>query len=275
MNKPVPVTDEQREEMGLARDYTEERNQRVKPFVKGLLARLGQHAFKFASVGKEEATYIDQTIAHLSQRAPTDKALTEEESKKIEETVATLTERREEIIKENDEESASFNSFYEDKFIRQALESNLRVQDISYTFNLTTMAVHMLKSVATTPDKGTELRLQPAALEILEKLGDEPDLMLVVLEGEPQDKGIKRAELYQRLYNELVVPIFDKYEVKYNETQQVFAIMEALIAQVKERVDRTMDGAREIALAKLWGIEDMADLTIAQVHKKCIEKTGE
>lgn len=275
MSKPVPVTPEQLEEMGVERDFTIERTHRVLPFIKKFFTNLGEHAFVFATGGKGDIAQIDAVIASLEERAPTDPELTEEQKAEIDGHIATLKEKREAIVADTDGEVKSFNDFYEQKFIAPALEQNLLLRDLRYTFGLANTAVEMLKSIATTPDVGQEYRLVPCALEVYKALGDQPDLMLGVTSDEDPARGAQRSALYEKMYKEVIVPIFDKHEVKYNEVLQVFGILSAIIAEVKHKVDVTISGARVIAEAKLWGIPDIDDLSIMDVHKKCIEKTEE
>lgn len=267
----VPVSDAQLADLGIERDYTAERDARVIPFVKDLFKEMGGHEFVFAAGSQSDVKELDAMIVRLQERAPTE-VRTEEEQKKIDDALEKLIAQRKTIDDEIKSEDNSFHTFYEQKFITPALTRQLRVSDINYTFGLANMAVEMLKSRATSPDSGTELRLKPAALEILAKLGEEEKLMLVVDEKEDPSVGQKRAELYQRLYNDVVVPIFDKYEVKYNEVMQVFGILQSILMQLKLITDKTIKGAQDIALAKLWGVEDSDDITIQQLHEKCIEK---
>lgn len=271
-NEAVPVPAEDLESLGVERDYTAERNSRVVPFVRDLFASIGDHSFTFASGSKNDITTIDQALQDLENVAPTAAPRSSAEQKKVDEEIARLHEQRDTIEREITEEDQSYDDFYEKRFIKPALEKDLQVNDLNFTFSLANMAIGMLKSVASAPPPGNELRLVPAAQEIIKKLAEEDNLMLTVSEHEDPRKGLKRKELYERLYDEVVVPVFDKYEVKYNEVMQVFGIMSSILSMIQQRTTKTLDGARDIAEAKLWGIEDKDNLTIRQLHSKCVEK---
>lgn len=164
-------------------------------------------------------------------------------------------------------EDASYNSFYTDKFMPSAIERDLRVHDMAYTFGLAKKVVEMLQARSTQPVD--EMRVVPCALEILGKLGSEDTLMLMS-DTSPED-GTKRAELYDSFYHEIVVQAFLKHEVEYNEVLQVFATMSTILSIVEHKTAMTIEHALHLAESKLWGIEDKDDVTLRRVHAKCIE----
>lgn len=170
-------------------------------------------------------------------------------------------------------ENESQNRFYEQKFIPEALKRDLRMKDMPYAFALAKSCIEMLQNRSSTPKAGEEMRVLPAALEILAALGAQPKLMILVKEDEAEATGKHRSELYDSFYHDIVVPVFMKHEVAYHEVNQVFAIMIALIDGTERRTAITLKNARNVAEAKLWNVEDTDDLTIRKVHEKCIEKT--
>jgi len=274
MSKPVEVTQADQEAMGIERDYTRERDDRVRPFVQTLIKNLGTHEFVFAGGTRADVDELDRMIDRFSM-APTDTKRTPEEEKQVADSIAEMTEQRNAISEAIEKEKATFDTFYEQKFIGPVLDTEIRHNDLNYTFSLLNMATEMLKTQAVSPDRGTEFRLVPAAQEILCAMGEVDDLMLIVSEGEKPSKGLERTKLYEEMYRDVVVPIFDKHKVQYNEVLQVFGILQSLIQSVKQRSDVTVNGARAIADAKLWGLDDVDDLTVKAIHQMCIEKQPE
>lgn len=165
------------------------------------------------------------------------------------------------------EEDESYNTFYSEKFMPTAMTKGLFVTDMHYTFSLTKKVVEMLQNRSTQP--ADEMRVVPCALELMEALGKAGDLMLKS-DISPED-GIARAQLYDDLYKDLVVPIFMKHEVEYNEVMQVFATMASIIGIVEHKTANTLQHAQELADSKLWGVPDTNEITIKQLHEKCIE----
>lgn len=164
-------------------------------------------------------------------------------------------------------EDDSYNTFYSEKFMPGAMERGLFVTDMHYTFALSKKVIEMLQARSTQPVD--EMRVVPCALELIEALGKAGNLML--MSDVSDDDGIARAQLYDDLYNELVVPIFMKHEVAYNEVMQVFATMSTIVSIVEHKTKNTLDHAMELAESKLWGVPDINEITIKQLHEKCIE----
>lgn len=174
--------------------------------------------------------------------------------------------RDKEVLNKNAEDD-SYNAFYAEKFMPTAMAKGLFVTDMHYTFSLTKKVIEMLKERSTQPVD--EMRVVPCALELIEALGKAGNLMLKA-DLAPED-GIARAQLYDELYHELVVPIFMKHEVAYNEVVQIFATMSAIVSIVEHKTANTLQHAQELAESKLWGVPDTSEITIKQLHEKCIE----
>lgn len=167
------------------------------------------------------------------------------------------------------EEDESYNLFYSQRFMPEAMERNLRLNDMGYTFQLVKKTIEMLQNRSSQPDD--EMRCVPCAIEILGKLGEQPSLMLV--NGE--EDGEKRADLYTEFYNDIVVPAFMKHEIAYNEFNQVFAVMSTMIAVLEHKTGVTLDSARDLADTKLWGVSDPSEISIRQLHEVCLRKSGD
>ncbi len=175
---------------------------------------------------------------------------------------------------DKEKEEQSFDDFYS-HFITQAMTTDLRIKDVDYTFQLTKLAIEMLHTQFAAKGAETATRLLPVAQDIYQQLAEVENLMLDVQEDEPAYMGENRAALYARLVEDIIIPTFAKYSVATYEVEEVFAYLKVLIYQIEQRTTITLDSASRMAGAKLWGIDDVDDLTVRAIHEKCLEKTDQ
>ena len=156
-------------------------------------------------------------------------------------------------------ENDSHDRFYEEAFIPLILERELKIKDLSYLFTMMKTSVSMMVEVLDEPHYTA--RVKDCALELFGMMAGEKTLNL----AHTDDKA-KNLEVYREMYSRLVDPLFKKYEIQYNEVSLVFTIMQALLVQVETRGAITIDAAKKVADANVYGIEDIDDLTVNRVQ---------
>ena len=109
-----------------------------------------------------------------------------------------------------------------------------------------------------------ENRVIPAAKELLRVILTREDLVMGIGGAKNIDKT---ALYYQGVYIEDVVPVLVKHNLKLTDLTYLFSVMLGTIELVKNITDQSFSMNREIAEAKLWGIEDTDDLTVADLEK--------
>lgn len=171
-------------------------------------------------------------------------------------------------------ERESLLTYVRTVFMPNAIGRSLRFNEIDYHFQLTGAVIQMLKSRANTPADEKDERLSKAAQEILARVGAANTLM-IDFSADNDESGLKRAELYDTFYTDIVVPVFEQFEIKSNESAQVFAIIDSLLAGVRETIQAELVSARKVAEAKMWEVDDIDNLDILTIHKKVVEPSTE
>lgn len=172
------------------------------------------------------------------------------------------------------EERESFASFVQTQFIPLAFEHKLQQNDLNYTFQLAGTVVEMLRNRSLIPLDETDPRISDCALAILKDLGAADTLRIRFADDEvdPKKSSELRAELYYGFYNAVVLPAFERYQIKPNEMNHVFEVMAGLIKETGEKVMTTVADARSVAEAKMWGVDNIETIDILTIHKKVVEE---
>jgi hypothetical protein len=171
-------------------------------------------------------------------------------------------------------EIKAYNVLYTDHLMPEVLaRGNLRLADINHLFALSKLAVEMLKSIGTSAEN--QLRPIGAAQEVLALLAEEENLMLNPDGQEPKEFGERRAEQYGKFYKEKVVPVFEKHNLRYDEVEQVYALMMALVSQMEYVTTQSLRRAKAIADTKLWEVTDTDEITVNDVHAVLTEAAKE
>ena len=106
------------------------------------------------------------------------------------------------------------------------------------------------------------VRVMECAKEVFALMGEEKTLNL----AHREDKG-KSFETYTGMYERVIKPTFDKHNIQYNEVSLVFTIMQAMLAQVEIRASNTIESAKRVADAMVYGVDDIDYLTVDKVRK--------
>lgn len=172
----------------------------------------------------------------------------------------------------DEKERASLAEFIRTEYMTRVLSQKLKQTDVSYTFKLMGMVVEMLRGRAMTPENETDPRLSSAAQQILTELGNQETLRIDFHSDrlDPEASGVARADLYTELYKTVVLKAFADHAIQVNEVNHVFDIMAMLVKSIESKSTETIINARKIAEAKMWGVEDIDDITVLDIHQKAI-----
>lgn len=172
------------------------------------------------------------------------------------------------------EERESFTSFVQTQFIPLAFEHKLQQKDLNYTFQLAGVVVEMLRNRSMMPQDETDPRISNCALDIMLQLSEQDTLRIRFTDDEvdPEKSGLLRAELYDQFYREIVVPTLYRYEIQINEVNHVFEVMAGLVKETEGLVKQTVQDARSVAEAKMWGVDNIETIDILTIHKKVVEE---
>lgn len=175
------------------------------------------------------------------------------------------------------EERESLAEYIRSEVMPEAMKVGLQQSDIPHTFKLASTVIEMLRNRAYTPEDETSERISSCAKEIMLKLGEAETLRIRFQDdqADPVGSGEARANLYSEFFKTIVLPAFEKYEIKFNEVDHVYGIMATLITEVSRMTENTVKDAREVAEQLMWGVDDINSLNILTIHKKVIDSATE
>jgi hypothetical protein len=108
----------------------------------------------------------------------------------------------------------------------------------------------------------------PVAREIIRRIGSRPDLLLGT------GKAVTQAaldEYYSKVYLEDVMPVILEHNLKLVDLAFLQSIMMQAMVEPMTIAAKTLNHARDITDAKLYGVTDMRELRTAALHDKLQE----
>lgn len=109
----------------------------------------------------------------------------------------------------------------------------------------------------------------PLVRELFSLMAARPDLEMGSSESTNE---VKLAECYQKIYNEDLVPLLRKYNVKLESIRYIFSLMLQPFQTLEHVTKLTFDRNRDIADGFKYGIADIKDLRVMDLDTAL--KTG-
>lgn len=170
-------------------------------------------------------------------------------------------------------EKMAWQGIMDTHFVPKAIENNLQLTDVNYLFQLMQTVSHILQERSRLPQNPIDPKFGAAAMTILKLLGNQENLK-INFHNDVGDDSLKRAELYDSFYLNIVEPTFKLYDIKYNETGHVFTAMDKILGYFIELVNTDLNMLRDVADNKLYGMP-MSELTVHTLMLKAAEKKVE
>lgn len=192
-----------------------ERDERVVPFVKQLIGKLGSFPWQFASDDTEEAT------------------------KQERESLATFV-RDEFMVPAMTQKVRLADVGYSFKLAKLAIDMlKARSSNTSAETARDAIIVAAQEILAQLGNEPTLMltEFDPAFANNQEKAGEE------------------RAKLYDGFYTNIVEPVLERHKIAYNEVSSVFEVMSTLVSNVETMAVNTIEDAKDLATRKIWNKE--------------------
>lgn len=109
-----------------------------------------------------------------------------------------------------------------------------------------------------------DARVIPAVRELLNAFAGRVDVPLGVKKGNNNEET---AKYFQEMYKTDIVPLLLKHDLKLNEVGYLFQLLLQPIDLLRSVVNASLSMNRDLTDAKLYGLTDIDDLTVADLDR--------
>lgn len=281
--QPTQLNDEQKEELGIKRDFTQERKDRVIPAINEVYAEMAafdfKHNFKTQDLDNKEKqesehdryrTFVAENmraiilkhdlrmadVKYLIQLTTTVSNLVEEVTQEIsyDERIIKAAHAIMAGLSKEAELAPTEKKHNKTEVIAKAEEKLIALSHEAQTYQQELVKKSQRGETLTT-DETEKAEDFKRRLEFLKNYLE--DLMY------KESRGYVVFRDYMR---RIVVPVFEEYDIKFHEAASVFAVISNVVDNVGKTLTSILESIKVDSETKLWGVEDLRnDLTVQKV----------